>query len=126
MKKIINGLKRLFSDDNSINEKSVVGFLAFGMMILTLTVDIVTGVLGKTFPIHEFVYEGFMYLALGALGIASVDKIFRKNGNKGHTEVPDVHEHFPDEGEYCNGGHNGHNHSGGHHHPSDCTCGGCN
>lgn len=74
-----NWLKQLFSDDNSINEKSVVGFGAFLMMVVTLTTDIVTGVLGKEMPIHEFVFDGFMVITLGAFGIASVDKWINRN-----------------------------------------------
>ena len=76
-------LRELFSDDNHINEKSVVGFGAFLMMVITLTVDIVTGVMGREMPIHEFVFDGFMVITLGAFGIASVDKFINaKKGNK--------------------------------------------
>ena len=76
-------LRELFSDDNNINEKSVVGFGAFLMMVITLTVDIVTGVMGKEMPIHEFVFDGFMVITLGAFGIASVDKFINaKKGKK--------------------------------------------
>jgi len=64
----------LFNDDNSINEKSVVGFIAFFMLIVTLTCDIITGFMGKVMPIHEFVFDGFMIITLGAFGIASIDK----------------------------------------------------
>ncbi len=67
-------LKNLFDDSNTINEKSVVGFTAFLMMVVTLIADIVTGVMGKTMPIHEFVFDGFMVIVLGAFGIASIDK----------------------------------------------------
>jgi hypothetical protein len=76
-------LKELFNDDNHINEKSVVGFGAFLMMVITLTIDIVTGVMGREMPIHEFVFDGFMVITLGAFGIASVDKFINaKKGNK--------------------------------------------
>jgi hypothetical protein len=71
-------LKSLFDDSNSINEKSVVGFIAFTMMVVTLIADIVTGVMGKEMPIHEFVFDGFMVVVLGAFGIASVDKFINK------------------------------------------------
>jgi ABC-type uncharacterized transport system permease subunit len=71
-------LKHLFDDSNTINEKSVVGFTAFVMMVVTLLADIVTGVMGKTMPIHEFVFDGFMVIVLGAFGIASVDKFINK------------------------------------------------
>jgi hypothetical protein len=79
--------KNLFDDSNTINEKSVVGFTAFIifliMMVITLIADIVTGVMGKTMPIHEFVFDGFMVIVLGAFGIASVDKFINKRkGNE--------------------------------------------
>ena len=80
-------LRELFSDDNHINEKSVVGFGAFLMMVITLSVDIVTGVMGREMPIHEFVFDGFMVITLGAFGIASVDKFINaKKGNKPDEE----------------------------------------
>jgi ABC-type uncharacterized transport system permease subunit len=77
-------LKNLFDDSNTINEKSVVGFTAFIMMVVTLIADIVTGIAGKTMPIHEFVFDGFMVIVLGAFGIASVDKFINKR--KGEKE----------------------------------------
>ena len=76
-------LKNLFDDSNTINEKSVVGFTAFLMMVVTLIADIATGVMGKTMSIHEFVFDGFMVIVLGAFGIASVDKFINKRkGNE--------------------------------------------
>jgi ABC-type uncharacterized transport system permease subunit len=75
--------KNLFDDSNTINEKSVVGFIAFVMMVVTLIADITTGVMGKEMPIHEFVFDGFMVIVLGAFGIASVDKFINKRkGNE--------------------------------------------
>ena len=70
--------KNLFDDSNTINEKSVVGFTAFIMMVITLIADIATGLVGKEMPIHEFVFDGFMVIVLGAFGIASVDKFINK------------------------------------------------
>jgi hypothetical protein len=79
-------VKDLFNDQNSINEKSLVGFIAFIMMIVTLTVDIVTGVLGREMPIHEFIFDGFMVIVLGSFGIASVDKWINKTKNNSVDE----------------------------------------
>ncbi len=79
-------LKELFSDNNQINEKSVVGFGAFLMMVVTLTVDLVTGVLGREMPIHEFVFDGFMVITLGSFGIASVDKFINAKKGKENSE----------------------------------------
>ena len=75
-------LKNLFDDSNTINEKSVVGFTAFIMMVVTLIADIVTGIMGKNMPIHEFVFDGFMVIVLGSFGIASVDKWINKKNDK--------------------------------------------
>jgi hypothetical protein len=80
-------IRRMFMDDNDINEKSLVGFSSFIMMVITLLVDIGTGIAGREMPIHEFVFDGFMVITLGAFGIASVDKfITAKNGKKEETE----------------------------------------
>ena len=75
MKKFLHDL---FNDNNSINEKAVVGFIAFLMMIITLVTDIVTGILGREMPIHQFIFDGFMIIVIGSFGIASVDKWINK------------------------------------------------
>jgi hypothetical protein len=82
-------LKDLFNDDNSINEKAVVGFIAFLMMVITLATDVITGVLGREMPIQEFIFDGFMVIVLGAFGIASVDKWINKTkGTTNKDEEP--------------------------------------
>ena len=48
-----NFLKKMFMDDNDINEKSVVGFGAFIMMVICLGVDIWTGFHGQEMPIND-------------------------------------------------------------------------
>ena len=54
MSRITNYIKRklmsfrdIFKDENDINEKSVVGFGSFLVMVLFALVDIVTGIYGK-------------------------------------------------------------------------------
>jgi hypothetical protein len=65
---------QLFDDNNSINEKSVVGFIAFVMLCLAFLVDIITGYFGEEFVVNKVVFDGFMVLVLGSFGIASIDK----------------------------------------------------
>ena len=73
----------LFDDNNTINEKSVVGFIAFFMLVIALVVDLVTGYFGTALIINEFIFDGFMVIILGTFGIASVDKWMNlKKGNK--------------------------------------------
>jgi hypothetical protein len=69
-------LKNLFDDDNNINEKSVVGFLSFAVMVVFAIVDLLTGYLGKDLVINEFIYDSFLFITLGAFGIAEAGKIF--------------------------------------------------
>lgn len=71
----------LFNDSNTINEKSVVGFLAFVVMVIFAVTDIITGSLGKDLVINEFIFNAFMWLVLGSFGIGSVDKWINKGKN---------------------------------------------
>jgi ABC-type uncharacterized transport system permease subunit len=70
--------KDLFKDNNDINEKSVVGFLSFSMMVIALFVDLVTGWMGKELLINEYIFNGFLVITLGSFGIASVDKYINR------------------------------------------------
>jgi hypothetical protein len=84
MKKFFSNL---FKDNNDINEKSVVGFGAFLMLVITLFVDLITGLMGRELPIHEFVFDGFMVITLGSFGIASVDKFINRGKKKDDEEL---------------------------------------
>jgi hypothetical protein len=70
--------KDLFKDDNNINEKNVVGFLSFLVMVIFAVVDIVTGVYGQELQIQDYIYNSFVIITLGSFGIAEVGKIFGK------------------------------------------------
>jgi ABC-type uncharacterized transport system permease subunit len=70
--------KELFKDNNDINEKSVVGFLSFSMMVISLFVDLITGWMGKELLINEYIFNGFLVITLGSFGIASVDKYINR------------------------------------------------
>ena len=74
--------KDLFKDENDINEKSVVGFLSFAIMVLFAVADLLTGYFGKDLVINEFIYNSFVVITLGSLGIAEVGKIFGKKGQE--------------------------------------------
>jgi ABC-type uncharacterized transport system permease subunit len=67
-------MKDLFSDDNNINEKSIIGFLAFLVMVGFAMADVLTGYLGKDLVVNEFIFNSFLVLCLGAFGFGSVDK----------------------------------------------------
>ena len=71
--------KDIFKDSNDINEKTVVGFSSFVIMVIFAVVDLVTGYFGKDLVINEFIYDSFLFITLGSFGISELGNIF---GNK--------------------------------------------
>ena len=84
IQKKIMAFGNIFKDDNDINEKSIIGFISFLIMVIFAVTDLVTGYLGKDLVINEFIYDSFTFITLGCFGIAEIGKIF---GNKGSAPV---------------------------------------
>jgi hypothetical protein len=78
--------KSLFSDNNDINEKSIVGFASFVVMVAFATLDLFTGYFGKPLVINESIFNSFLILTLGSFGIASVDKYIVMKNTKPEEE----------------------------------------
>jgi hypothetical protein len=76
----------LFNDNNSINEKAVIGFAAFIMMIIFAIADIVTGAMNKPLLVNEFIFDSFKILTIACFGIASVDKWINKKNQTENNE----------------------------------------
>ena len=70
--------KDIFKDDNSYNEKSIIGFGAFAVMVLFATADVVTGIIGKDLVINETIYNSFTWIVIGCFGIAGAEKFAGK------------------------------------------------
>jgi hypothetical protein len=70
--------KDIFKDENSYNEKTIIGFLSFSVMVIFATADIITGFLGKDLPVQDFIYNSFVIITLGSLGIAGLEKFAKK------------------------------------------------
>ena len=68
----------LFDDNNSINEKAVIGFASFLIMVIFAFADIITGTMHKELVVNEFIYDSFKILTIACFGIASVDKFINK------------------------------------------------
>ena len=74
----IMAFKDIFKDENSYNEKTIIGFLSFAVMVIFATADIVTGFLGKDLPVQDFIHNSFVIITLGSLGIAGLEKFAKK------------------------------------------------
>ena len=71
----------LFKDKNDINEKNVVGFVSFTVMVLFAVADLVTGIWfmgyvgGGQLEINDTIYNSFVMVTLGCFGISAFEKI---------------------------------------------------
>jgi len=79
--------KDLVSDDNHINEKSVIGFASFVIMVIAIATDLITGYIGKELVINEYIFNAFLTLTLGSLGIGSVDKFVNKKAENDRAKI---------------------------------------
>jgi hypothetical protein len=70
--------KDIFKDDNDMNEKNVIGFLSFAVMVIFALADLVTGYFGKDLVVQEFIYNSFVIITLGSFGIAGLEKFAKK------------------------------------------------
>ena len=81
MRKLITKImsfKEIFKTDNSYNEKTVIGFLSFAVMVIVMIADVMSGFWGKDLPINEFTYNSFVIVTLGSFGIAGLEKFATK------------------------------------------------
>ena len=70
--------KEIFKDNNEYNEKSIIGFCAFLIMVIVMLTDVVTGAMGKDLVINEAIYNSFVMVVLGCFGISGVEKFAKK------------------------------------------------
>ena len=78
IKKQIMAFREIFKDNNDVNEKNVIGFLSFAVMVLFAAADLITGYFGKDLVVQEFIYNSFVFVTLGCFGIAGLEKFAKK------------------------------------------------
>lgn len=79
LKTMIMGFGEIFKNDNEYNEKTIIGFLSFAVMVLVMIADVMSGFWGKDLPINEFTYNSFVIVTLGSFGIAGLEKFAKKS-----------------------------------------------
>ncbi len=70
------GFWSLFRDENDINEKSIIGFASFLMMVAFGIFDLITAMDGTPLEISDTIYTSFVVVTLGSFGIAEAGKAF--------------------------------------------------
>jgi len=68
----------IFLDDNDVNEKAIVGFISFSMMVAFGIFDLITAMDGKPLDISDTIYTSFVVVTLGCFGISEAGKAFGK------------------------------------------------
>jgi len=74
----------LFKDKNTINEKNIIGFISFGVMVLFAIIDLATGIIymgyvgGGQLEINDTIYNSFVMVTLGCFGISAFEKVKNK------------------------------------------------
>jgi membrane-bound ClpP family serine protease len=69
-----SGFAQIFKDDNVYNEKTIIGFMSFAVMVITSLVDLTTGMMNMNLEIKEYIYQSFVIITLGSFGIAGLDR----------------------------------------------------
>jgi hypothetical protein len=81
------GFFSIFKKSNDYNEKVIIGFLSFAVMVAAIVIDLVTGYLGNELKLNQYIFDSFMYITLGSFLPDVIEKFagFR-GGNKSSNE----------------------------------------
>ena len=88
VKNKIMAISEIFKDTNDYNEKTIIGFISFGIMVVAMVIDVITGTFGKGLVINEFMYNSFLIITLGSFGIAGIEKIANRGSPISNPEPP--------------------------------------
>ena len=69
----------LFLDSNDLNEKAIIGFISFFLMMCFGITDLVTALVWDIdLKVSETIYTSFVVVTLGSFGISEAGKAFSK------------------------------------------------
>ena len=66
----------IFLDDNDVNEKAIIGFISFFLMVVFGVCDLITAFMGQDLVISDTIYTSFVVITLGAFGISEAGRAF--------------------------------------------------
>ena len=73
---------KLFQDKNDFNEKNIVGFISFAIMVLFAVADLTTSFVysgdDAYLLINDTIYNSFVLVTLGCFGISAFEKVKTK------------------------------------------------
>lgn len=80
------GFFSIFKKSNDYNEKVIIGFLAFTVMVAAIIVDLVSGYMGKELKLNEYIFDAFMYITLGSFLPDVIEKFAGRKSNNNSQE----------------------------------------
>jgi hypothetical protein len=81
------GFFSIFKKSNDYNEKVVIGFMSFMVMVIAIIVDLVTGWLGEPLVLNEYIFDAFTFITLGSFLPDVLEKFAEiRNGKKNNNE----------------------------------------
>ena len=78
----------IFKDTNDINEKNIVGFVSFAVMVIVAGIDVVTSLMGIPFVINDYIYNSFLIVTLGSFGISEAGKAITRYQDRNDRHTP--------------------------------------
>lgn len=82
----IMAFKDIFKKSNDYNEKTIIGFLSFLVMVGAIVVDLVTGYMGKPLQLNQYIFDAFMYICLGSFLPDVIEKFAGRKSNNNTEE----------------------------------------
>ena len=74
----MNSWREIFKDGNDWNEKSIIGFIAFSVLLVILFLDVIFTISGREFEVNKIIYDSLVWIVIGCFGISGVQKFAEK------------------------------------------------
>lgn len=65
---------QIFKENNDYNEKTIIGFMSFTVMVAIAIADLYMTLKGTPIEIKEYIYTSFMTLTIGSFGVAGLER----------------------------------------------------
>lgn len=68
------GFSQIFKDNNDYNEKTIIGFISFSVMVITAIMDLAASWLDIPFTVNEIIYNSFVTITIGSFSVAGLER----------------------------------------------------
>lgn len=70
----MKGFTQIFKDSSDYNEKTIIGFISFAIMVITAIMDLAASWIDMPFAVNENIYSSFVTITLGSFGVAGLER----------------------------------------------------